>query len=1032
MESLLILVVLGVLAFPLLLVWLANRVSSLSASVRSLAQRVLTLEHENRTLQARLTVTEEPAAETPVNHLPTPLPGEASPPIPARPVTPALSSAPQPPARLQPVAERCPVPVPATATGPIPPAITPPRAIPALAVRNLMAATARPATAAVSWEQFMGAKLFAWIGGFALFLGIAFFIKYSFDNNLVPPWLRVLSGFLSGVGLVVGGARLKRKPYEVTAQTLCATGIVILYAATFAAHDRYGLIGVTAAFALMTAVTATAFLLAVRLNALVVAILGIVGGFLTPPMLSSGQDQPLALFGYLALLDAGLIAVALHRRWFFLIGLGLFGTALMQFGWAARFFTAAKVFTAMGIFTLFNVLFLSAIALAGRLGRSNPFALAAAVTMPLLTFGFALWMQADAGIGVRPGVVFAFILIPDLCLLVVALLRPELRVAHVIAGGAAFAVLAVWQGIYLKPELLNWALGASLGLAVLHSAFPIALQRLRPGPTPFLWGQLFPPLGLLLIMLPMLKELAVPWLIWPVVMLIDFAAIGLALLGGGLLGVLAVLALTVAVTAVWLANLPVDTGSVGGVMLVTVLFAIFFFAAGAFLNWRLARAGQCKTAATGAWAGLAGLPASPEQQRMLLPAMSALMPFLLLILATLRLPMANPSPVFGVALLLVALLLAAARLWRAEALIPVGLVAVFALEQVWFGARFEATTALTPLLWMLGFAALFLGFPFANRAAFAGSAWPWITAAVSGPLHFVLVYWLTQRAWPSDYPGLLPAAFVIPVGAGLAWLATRSPLDRAIRNQVLAWFGGATLFFITLIFPIQFQQQWITLGWALEGAALLWLFHRVPHPGLRLAGAALLAIAFVRLALNPDVLGYHPRGTLALLNWYLYAYGIVAVCLFMGARLLAPPHHQVRQINLQALLATLGTILAFLLLNIELADYFTAPGSKVLTFDFSVGNLGRDTAYSIAWALFALALLLVGIWKRLPAARYAALGLLGVTLLKLFFRDLVSLSALHRIGAFIGVAVVSISASVLYQRFFALAAREEGKPAPAP
>jgi hypothetical protein len=63
--------------------------------------------------------------------------------------------------------------------------------------------------------------------------------------------------------------------------------------------------------------------------------------------------------------------------------------------------------------------------------------------------------------------------------------------------------------------------------------------------------------------------------------------------------------------------------------------------------------------------------------------------------------------------------------------------------------------------------------------------------------------------------------------------------------------GGVALFFITLIFPIQFDRQWFTLGWALEGAALLWLFHRVPHSGLRLAGVGLLIATFVRLALIP-------------------------------------------------------------------------------------------------------------------------------------------------------------------------------------
>ena len=46
----------------------------------------------------------------------------------------------------------------------------------------------------------MGVKLFAWVGGLALFLGMAFFVKYSFDNNLVPPELRVAIGFITGSG----------------------------------------------------------------------------------------------------------------------------------------------------------------------------------------------------------------------------------------------------------------------------------------------------------------------------------------------------------------------------------------------------------------------------------------------------------------------------------------------------------------------------------------------------------------------------------------------------------------------------------------------------------------------------------------------------------------------------------------------------------------------------------------------------------------------------------------------------------------
>jgi uncharacterized membrane protein len=285
-------------------------------------------------------------------------------------------------------------------------------------------------------------------------------------------------------------------------------------------------------------------------------------------------------------------------------------------------------------------------------------------------------------------------------------------------------------------------------------------------------------------------------------------------------------------------------------------------------------------------------------------------------------------------------------------------------------------------------------------------------------LHFYLVYDLIRSAYPSVVPGLVPAAFGLPALLGLSVLLKRTPLTRPTRNAQLALFGGAALFFITLIFPIEFERQWITVGWALEGAALCWLFHRVPHPGLLLTGVALLVIVFVRLALNPAVLSYHPRTAFPIFNWYLYTYGIATVCLFAAARLLAPPRHGVLGHRALPLLYTLGTVLAFLIVNIEIADYFSAPGAAALTFQFS-GNFARDMSYSIAWALFALLLLIVGIRRRTAPARYASLALLGVTVVKPFFHDLSRLDQLHRIGAFIVVAVIAIVASFLYQRFLA-------------
>ncbi len=60
--------------------------------------------------------------------------------------------------------------------------------------------------------------------------------------------------------------------------------------------------------------------------------------------------------------------------------------------------------------------------------------------------------------------------------------------------------------------------------------------------------------------------------------------------------------------------------------------------------------------------------------------------------------------------------------------------------------------------------------------------------------------------------------------------------------------------------------------------------------------------------------------------------------------------------------------------------------------------------------------------RKMAPARYAALALLTVTLVKLFFHDLAQLGQLYRIGAFIGVAVIAMLASLAYQRFFSQAA----------
>jgi hypothetical protein len=1019
MEPGIVLVILVILGIPLALaIWLIARAVSAGNRIGELSRRLGMLESEMMRLRREA---ERQSAKSPE-------PATVS--SPARRVVETISAS--RPEIIRPAPAPVPPPKPVVPEPAIPPLpsreMAPPVKTAEAFAKPLPPPHVEPAhqpAPKINWEQFMGVKGFAWLGGFALFLGVVFFVKYSFDKNLIPPALRVAVGFLTGLGLLAGGGVMPRKNFPALSQTLCATGVVILYAVTFACHSIYHFefFAQIPTFLLMVLITAAAFLLAVRLDALVVAILGMLGGFLTPVLLSTGEDNPPALFGYIAILDAGLILVALNKRWHFLAALAALGTVILQIGWLENFFVSGKyfdgdkIFVALAVLLGFNALLLAANWLAKQRGQINQWLSGSALGLAAAAFAFTAWFLDFAPLAQRPWLMLGFVFLIDLAVIAVTLADENVSFAQAVSGLAVFGLLAFWTTQSLSNALLNAALSFYFIFAVLHSILPAWLQSRRgvKSGTATQPNHFFPPLALLLVLVPIFKLEELSFLVWPFVLIVDLLAIALAVMTATLLPVLIVLALTLAAIGALIFKIPADLTGLPVPFFLLGAFSVIFVAASIWLVKKF------KPDALKSGIQSVNDFSDPGEFAALLPACSVVLPFMLLVMATLRLPLADPSPVFGLALLLVVLLLGVTKLFSLDWMPAIGLVCVTAVECAWHFSRFNPANPNQPLnlvlMWYLIFFAAFALFPFLFLRQFYGKVVPWAAAAMAGPPQFLLIYRLVKIAWPNHFMGLLPAAFAIPPIVSLAIVLKKIPAASNARLAQLAWFGGVALFFITLIFPVQFERQWITIGWALEGAALLWLFHRVPHPGLRLVGIGLLAAAFVRLALNPAVLEYHPRADVPIFNWYFYAYGIVAVCLFAGAKLLAPPRNLVLQSNVPPILAGLGTALAFLLLNIEIADYFSAPG-ETLTFQFS-GDFARDMTYSIAWALFALAMLVWGILKNLRAARYAAMGLLCVTLVKLFFHDLAQIGQLYRIGAFVGVAVIAMLASFAYQKFFA-------------
>ncbi len=991
MEALWGCIALVIVIGPLVLLIISLvQIHKLKAAVRNLVTRVSLLEDRSPAMPAArpAPAAQEPAAQA-VASPPASRPAPVPPPEVKYPAPPPRPPGAPPPPHVElppPPAPHVPPPPPPEHRPPAPP--PPPPPVPA-----------KP----FDWEAFFGVKLFAWIGGFVLLLGIVFLVKYSFENNLITPAMRVAIGMIVGIALIVTGWFTATRNYRVSGQSLCATGVLVLYGNIFAAHVFYHLIGLVPAFAMMALVTAAAFFLAVRMNAQVIVILGLLGGFLTPVLLSTGVDNPAGLFGYIAVLNIGVAAVSVRKRWDYLVLLGAIGTIIMEFAWADKFFAVEKANIAFAVFLGFEAQFLAIFVIARRLHPPANWTARAALALGLAALAWGFCFLTYRGIGPRPGFQFGYVFLAEAGVIGLAILYARTNLLVPIAGGIVFVFLAVWSAFFLTNALLWWALGGFIVFSILHAGFAVwpAKQGKEMGLARL--PSFLPLLPLILIWICVFKD-ETSSAVWFCLLLLDFVVIAVALLRRSLLAITAAVVLTFVSALLWIAIGPagIDLRSflivAGGSG--ALFFSVLLFAAPRFF-------------------------ADSTMARREVPALAVSLPFSLVMMAMAKLTEFNPTPYFITTFALCVLLLGLGVIARTSWIGLIGLLFSWAVQCEWQSLHFSDGYATIAMAWEIAFFLIFFAYPFFTSEE--NKALPWAISALAGPLQFALIYEIITKEFPALRNGLAPAAFVLPYCVGTLFLIQKRNASASTGDSRLAWQGGAALFFITLIFPIQFDREWITLGWALEGLALIWLFRLVPNRGLRYVGVGLLCAAFVRLALNPAVLEYHRRSDTLIWNWYLYAYGITIVCLFLGGWLFRPPRTSVFERTSPTLLYSLGAILTFLLLNIEIADYFSI--GPTLTFSFS-GNFARDMTYSIAWALYAFALLLIGMRQRTGWVRYSGVALLVVTLAKLFLHDLSSLNQLYRIGAFIGVAIILIVASFVYQRF--LVPKVEKPPPPPP
>lgn len=800
----------------------------------------------------------------------------------------------------------------------------------------------------VDWEQFTGVKLFAWMGGIALFIGAIFFVKYSIDNNLIPPQLRLAISALVGLAMIVSSFVIDRERYKTTVHTMAAGGIAVLYAVAFTATVYYGFIPKQAGFGLVALISAAAFVLAVFHQGRFISILGAVGAYATPMLIQTGHPNLIGLFIYLTVVNIGLFEVIRRTDWLPLSVLVTAGTLLTLSAGAWGTKPPAEPYL-ISVITLANMIVFSIFfrIYRGQNAASRSIVLSLRILFSSVLAVALILINTGNGWQYLPLLIVA---VATLVALILSYLEESWSSGFLFYAFAGFLVVALWSYLNFDLGRPSWEMLIFFLYGVIAGLGPVLIIRKHGIDANSLdWLKIFPAALAALAVLIFLKNDAISFFFWLMLLGIGVTGIFISMLIGSIISVIVLCLLLLAGGVSWILKTP--SLHIGNEFFIFIVLAGLLIC---FLSVLFMKNAE-------AWSPLSRANTDTKYFNSLFPlssewitAFPVLGPFLLLTLVLLRQYPVQPNPAMAAGLCFFAVAIFLARYFRSQEILTIALTAMALTILSWGLKDFPAVSL--PLL-LLGWSSFFwLAALIIPHILFRPEKnWKigWYAWATFELILSCLVVFAVDSIWQRKTAGWAPMALAILKLPVIAILLKRLDGEEG-GNSILAFHGGVLLFYVSSISVLLLGNSWIGVAFVIEAMLLLWLNRRIEHTGLRWVALCLAPVGLALLLF--DINSLKSMQDMPVLNPAVFSCALCVLALSLSVKLADYPQEKlVADISLPEYFLWLAVGSGFFLANMIVSDIFGGVGGG-FKLDF-YNNIHQYISHTLLLTFFGALLL---------------------------------------------------------------------------